>query len=718
MKQFNLYNIKCAGCVSKIESKLSSLNGIKDAKVNLLEKTLYIKYTAQNMDAEVIKAVESLGYGITQDNVAEDHISLRISVGLPIIIGLFMMTFGMTDILMPNYATIAGFRWGILESFITLVIILFSGKTIFINGIRGFYTLNFNMHSLIILGISSAWLYSTWVVISNYFFTNLDANHVYFESALIIIGLINLGAHLENRAKSSTTDAILALSKLQPSETTIIKDGQEQIINTNLLAIGDMVKVKPGERIPADGQITNGNGYLDESMLTGEPLPIHKKINGNVIAGSVNTNGTFIFSVTGVGGETLLSEIINLVRSAQMSKPALAKLADNVAKIFVPTIIIFAILTALIWLVIGPEPRVFYGVSTFMTILIIACPCSVGLAIPVALMVGLGKSASKGVLIRNASCLTSLSNLSYVLLDKTGTITEGKPTVIGMETKEADTEQECLHLLKALENNSEHPIASAILNYLPDLQPNILVEEFIMVSGSGVRAKINGKTYLAGSKEWMLEENHLQSNLFIDNHCTQVFLSDTKNILARIDINDKVKPDSAKAIHDLYQMGLNVAMVTGDNKENANYIASLVGLDTIYASCKPADKINIVKQLQQTYTVAFVGDGINDAPSLIQADVGIAIGGGTDVAMQSADITLMRGSLTLLKDTILIGHAINRNMRQNLFGSFIYNTVAVFIAAGLLYPIWHILLNPIIASLAMSLSSITVILNALRLRKL
>src|SRR5579863_5422738 len=478
-------------------------------------------------------------------------------------------------------------------------------------------------------------------------------------------------------------------------------------------------------------------------MLTGEPLAVHKKIGDKVIAGSINMTGSFLFEVHGVGDKTVLSEIINLVKSAQMSKPKLAKLADKVAKVFIPAMILIAISTALIWWYFGPEPKVFYAVSTFMTILIIACPCAVGLAVPVALMVGLGRSAIKGVLIRDTSCLSNMDKLDYVLLDKTGTITEGKPTVMAVETATAYTVKDCLTLIKALESGSEHPLSGAILNCQPEIKADMKVSGFTMVSGSGIMGKIKGKTYFVGSKDWIKSKLKMESqrpaggelnqtctfervvlqkklefpesSLFINNHFTQVFLADEHNVLARIDISDAIKHDSELAINQLRKNGMKVAMVTGDNQENANYIASHVGLDAVYANCKPEDKINIVKTLQQNHVVAFVGDGINDAPSLVQADVGIAMGGGTDVALQSAGIMLMRSSLVGVNDAITIGRAMNRNMQQNLFGSFIYNIIAVGIAAGTLYPFWHILLNPIIASIAMSLSSITVILNALRL---
>lgn len=722
VSEFNLQNVKCASCVSKIETKLANINGISSAQVSLLDKTLVVKYTKDNLDKKVMSALESIGYIATKEKVeTKSEPKIFLNIGLPILIGMFMMTFGMNEKFMHffDYSSLIGLTYGVAEIIITLFVIILCGKTIIKSGIKGFYTLSFNMYSLVVLGIGAAWLYSSGIIVASYFFHYAGMQHVYFESALIIIGLMNLGAFLEDRAKSNTSSAIKSLMALQPNETTIIKDNKEQLIKTDLLANGDIIKIKPGERLPADGVIIDGTGYLDESMITGEPIAIYKKADEKVIAGSINTNGSFTFKANGVGNNTFLAEIIKLVKDAQISKPELAKLADKVAGIFVPTIILIAISSALIWYLIGPEPKIFYSVSIFMTVLIIACPCSVGLAVPVALMVGLGKSATKGILIRDTSCLSKIDKLDYVLLDKTGTITKGKPEVVDFQISDVYTKSECLSIIKSLENNSEHPLAAAMLTYLSNNDTTMFeTSEFEMIAGSGLSAIINNTKYYIVSKHYVQNSLHLDSELIVRNHFTQAFLATDSAVLARIDISDTIKDDSINAIKKLQRIGLKVAMVTGDNQENAEYIAEQIGLDKVYANCKPQDKIEIVKSIQENYNVAFVGDGINDAPSLVQADVGIAIGSGTDIAMQSAQITLINGSLDGISKAITIGKAINKNMKQNLFGSFVYNTLAVAIAAGALYPIWHVLLNPIIASTAMSLSSITVILNALRLKYL
>lgn len=723
VSEFNLQNVKCASCVSKIETKLANINGISSAQVSLLDKTLVVKYTKDNLDKEVMSAVESIGYIATKDKLGtKSEPKILLNIGLPIIIGMFMMTFGMNEKFMHffDYSSLIGLTYGVAEIIITLFVIILCGKTIVKSGIKGFYTLSFNMYSLVVLGIGAAWLYSSGIIIASYLFHYTGMQHVYFESALIIIGLMNLGAFLEDRAKSNTSSAIKSLMALQPNETTIIKDNKEQLIKTDLLANGDIIKIKPGERLPADGVIIDGNGYLDESMITGEPIAIYKKANDKVIAGSINTNGSFTFKASGVGNNTFLADIIKLVKDAQISKPELAKLADKVAGIFVPAIILIAISSALIWYLVGPEPKIFYSVSIFMTVLIIACPCSVGLAVPVALVVGLGKSATKGILIRDTSCLSKIDKLDYILLDKTGTITKGKPEVVDFQVSNGYSKSECLSIIKSLENNSEHPLATAMLTYTSNNNetPTLETSEFEMIAGSGLSAIINNTKYYMVSKHYVQNSLHLDSVLFVRNHFTQAFLTTDDTVLARIDISDTLKDDSVRAIKKLQSIGLKVAMVTGDNQENAEYIAEQIGLDKVYANCKPQDKIEIVKSMQENYNVAFVGDGINDAPSLVQADVGIAIGSGTDIAMQSAQITLINGSLDGISKAITIGKSINKNMKQNLFGSFVYNTLAVAIAAGALYPFGHVLLNPIIASTAMSLSSITVILNALRLKYL
>ena len=715
--EFNLQNVKCAGCVGKIQSTLNKVPGIKTAQVNLLDKTLYVEYLDVKLDELVIAEVEKLGFGASLDVVHEQKINLSTHIALPLISGILLMTIAMLPQFMINPATTSGLCLGITYSLISLTIIVGVGNKIIKSGYIGFKTLNFNMHSLILLGIGSAWLYSLGVILIVHYSKISLPYHLYFDSALMILGLINLGAYFEERAKNNTTTAIKSLTNLVPQTTTIIIDAVEQQIATNLLRTDNLIKIRPGEQLPADGEVVDGDSYIDEAMLSGEPLPVYKTIGDKVSSGTINTSGAFIYRVSAVGGNTLLGEIIKLVKSAQLSKPPLAKLADKVARIFVPTIIVIAAVSGLVWYFLAASDNFATGLAVFMTVLIIACPCSVGLAIPVALMVGIGRGAAQGILIRDASCLGQIDKLQVVLFDKTGTLTIGKPQVVNFEHSQEVSAIKALQILKNLELNSEHPLAHALLKYHPEIVANNHIEGFKSVAGKGVSAIINDICYYAGSAAWMKELELIDSELITDNHYSQIYLATQDKILARVDISDILKPDTTQTIATLKAQGLSVAMVTGDNHSSAKHIAQQAGINEVFAECKPQDKIAIVKQYQaQGKIVAFVGDGINDAPSLAQAEIGIAIGGGTDIALQTASISLLRGQLSAVDDALKLARKINLNMRQNLFGSFIYNSLAVAVAAGALYPLWGILLNPVIASVVMSLSSITVIGNALRLR--
>ncbi len=715
--EFNLQNVKCAGCVGKIQSALDKVAGIKTAQVNLLDKTLYVEYLNVKLDELVITEIEKLGFGASLDVLHEQKINLLTNIALPLIAGMLLMSIGMLPQFMINPATINGLWLGLAYGLISLIIILGVGSKIIKSGYIGFKTLNFNMHSLILLGVGSAWLYSVSVILTIHYSKTSLPHHLYFDSALMILGLINLGAYFEERAKNNTTAAIKGLTNLVPQTTTIIIDGAEQQIATNLLRTDNLIKIRPGEQLPADGKIVDGDGYIDEAMLSGEPLPVYKTVGDKVSSGTINTSGAFTYQVSAVGGNTLLGEIIKLVKSAQLTKPPLAKLADKIARIFVPAIIMIAAVSGLIWYFLAANDNFATGLAVFMTVLIIACPCSVGLAIPVALMVGIGRGAAQGILIRDASCLGQIDKLQVVLFDKTGTLTIGKPQVVGFEHSQEISATNALQILKNLEFNSEHPLAHALLKYQPEIIANNHSEGFKSIAGKGVNAIINNITYYAGSAIWMKEMELVDSKLLTDNHYSQIYLATQDKILARVDISDILKPDTIQTIAALKAQGLSVAMVTGDNYSSAKYIAQQAGIDEVFAECKPQDKIAIVKQYQaQGKIVAFVGDGINDAPSLAQAEIGIAVGGGTDIALQTASISLLRGPLSAVDDALKLARKINLNMRQNLFGSFIYNSLAVAVAAGALYPLWGILLDPVIASVVMSLSSITVIGNALRLR--
>jgi Cu+-exporting ATPase len=577
------------------------------------------------------------------------------------------------------------------------------------------------MYSLIVVGVFSAWLYSLFIVISSHNGNFLLSNHVNFESALVIIGLVNLGSLLEEKAKNAAMGAIKGLSALIPATTIMVIDGEEKEIASNLLRTGYIIRIKPGMKLPADGEIISGDGYLEEAMLTGEPLPIHKKVGDKVFGGTINTSGAFEFSVLQVGGKTLLGDIIAMVKSAQMAKPPLARLADKIARVFVPTVMLLALFSGLVWYIVAPENNFYYALTVFMTVLIIACPCSVGLAIPVSLTVGIGRAAKSGIIIRDPSALGNADKIDTIILDKTGTLTVGKPSVVSYICSTDVDNDYSLQILKALEANSGHPLAHAILNYRTEISSagNLNLAEYKTISGKGISGVINGIKYFAGSlefiRQYVTEIN--DDNLIEQNRHTNIYLANNDGIIARVDVSDELKPDAKEAITALSKQVNEIILLTGDNQNNAHAIAKEAGITKVVANCLPQDKLAFIKVAQdQGKKILFVGDGINDAPSLMQADLGIAVAGGTDIAASSAAICLTGSSLFGISAALKIAKAINQNMRQNLFGSFVYNSLAILIAMGVFYPFGHHLLNPMLASIAMSLSSVTVIVNALRLR--
>lgn len=714
--EFNLENVKCAACVGKIQNKLAKIDGIKRVQVNLLDKTLYAEYYNENLDLVVVDKLREIGYGASLEHQDKPSVNLVLSAGLPIAYGFILMF--MMVLPMPEWSDNYHRVLSLCNALVVLIVGYFSGKHSLKSGLQGILTLNLNMYSLVFLGASSAWIYSTVIVAVSNFGEALVNQHTYFDSVLIIIGLINLGSHMEEKAKRSTSSAIKNLAQLVPETSLIIVDGVEEQIATSLLKAGHLVKVRPGERVPSDGIIISGAGYIDEAMVNGEPIPIHKKVGDEIISGTINVDGVVTFNVTRVGEKTLLAGIINLVKEAQLSKPDLAKLADQIVKVFIPIILLIAAIISIIWYFIAAENNLYTALTIFMTVLIIACPCSVGLAIPVSLMVGVGRGATKGILIRDPSCLGSVSKLDTLFVDKTGTLTEGKPQVLALNHSQTVTKLEVWSILASSEKNSNHPLAKAIINYTSKLElTSYEVTDFSLINGYGIKFLIGDLSYCAGSASWVKEFAEDKDGLLVDNCFSQVYLARDNLIIARVDIADKLKDDSIEAVKRFKQYGLEVIMLTGDNETSAKVIANECNIEQVYASCSPYDKIRLVEEFQHKgQVVGFVGDGINDAPSLAKADVGIAMGNGSDIALQSAHISLLRNSLIGVSDALLLANKINRNMRENLFGAFIYNSVAVLVAAGALYPWFHVLLNPVIASVAMSLSSLTVIGNALRLR--
>ncbi|MBI2792941.1 MAG: copper-translocating P-type ATPase [Gammaproteobacteria bacterium] len=730
-----LTGISCASCVSRIEKALQAVPGVQDAQVNLIEKSAIVS-TKNEISVDVlIHAIKAIGYEASVINNLEEEESTKTSLeqsyyrhltyktALATIVGIPLLVVGMLNI-MPSFSTPLGHQINLGLCLLTFLTLVYSGGHFFIGAWKALRTHAANMDTLIALGTGVAWLYSLVAILFTKWLPPL-AQHVYFEAAIIIIALVNLGALLELRARRHTSSSIKRLMSLQPKTARVIREKEEIDIPIAQLIIGDFVRVRPGEQIPVDGIVIEGQSHVDESMITGEPLPKEKNINDKVVGATLNKSGSFIFKTTHVGKDTILAQIIQLVQHAQNSKPALARLADQIAGVFVPTVMIIAILTALIWFNAGIEPRVAYMLVTSMAVLVIACPCALGLAVPISVMVGVGKAAEHGILIRQADALQQACQLTTIVLDKTGTITQGQPQVIGVYPAQNWDVQQILTYAASLEVGSEHPLAEAIVKAAKEKGYSLLpVTNFQAISGYGVNGSIQEKTVWLGNSKLMTLQK-IPTNPTLENQAdhlaklsqTPIYIAVENQIIGIISIADPIKSDSKAAIIQLQQMGLKVIMITGDHHGTAQSIASQVNIHDVMAEVLPQDKAKKIAELQALkQRVGMVGDGINDAPALAQADVGFAIGTGTDIAIESAGIILMGGSLQGIVDAMLISRHTVRNMKQNLFGAFIYNIIGIPIAAGVLFPFTGLLLNPMIAGAAMALSSVTVVANANRLR--
>jgi Cu+-exporting ATPase len=720
----------CASCVNTIEKALKSVDGVTGAHMNLADNTATA--TGRADPQALIKAVESSGYGasvIDDPDTADDRkqeedrkqyktllVKMAISLGLGLGLMIWGMGFGTMMVTEDNQMT-----W-ITLGILTLGVMVATGGHFYTGAWKAFRHHNANMDTLIALGTGTAWAYSI-VVASIPDALPEMARHVYFEASAMIIGLINLGQALELRAKGKTSEAVRRLLDLRAKTARVIRDGEEQDIPVEEVRAGDHIRVRPGEKLPVDGEITEGSTRIDESMLTGEPMPVSKGEGDEVSAGTLNTHGSIIYKATRVGSDTALAQIIRLVKKAQGSKPAIGRLADKISSVFVPSVMLIAVVSALIWYNVGPEPAVVHMMVAATTVLIIACPCALGLATPMSVMVGVGKAAEYGALIRQGDALQTAGKLDLVILDKTGTITEGHPAVTRFHATDDNTGK-LLALAAGLEQHSEHPLAEAIMTKAKEegADPEN-VTGFEALNGKGVKGELDGQAVRLGNRRWLESEGldlaGLQeaADAITSEAGTPLFLALGDKALGVIGVADAVKPDSEAAIRRLHDAGIKVMMVTGDVDATAKAIAQKTGIDDYRAEVLPEDKSTIVSEMRgKGYTVAMVGDGINDAPALAAADVGFAIGTGTDVAIESAGITLMRGSLHGVADAIEISRATVRNIYQNLFGAFIYNSLGIPVAAGLLFPIWGILMSPIIAGAAMSASSVTVVTNANRLR--
>jgi len=724
----------CASCVGKIEGALKATLGVVSAEMNFADRTVTVYGTAKTK--ELIKAVESAGYNAKpiDDSSATDALDEKEAADFAYYKKLMRDTFIALSLGVPLmiYSIVVGemtvetnlerMSW-LVVGILTFGVMYFSGKHFYVGAWKSFKNHSANMDTLIALGTGTAWVYSMVVVFAPDA-VPLMARHVYFEATAMIIGLIDLGLALEIKARGKTSEAIKRLIGLQAKTATVVRDNKEVQIGIEQVLFNDIVKVKPGEKIPVDGVVLEGHTSIDESMLTGEPMPVEKAEEDEVVAGTLNKSGMIMFKATRVGKDTALAQIINMVKRAQNSKPPIGRLADVISAYFVPVVMIISVLSALAWLNFGPEPAIAFAIVSATTVLIIACPCALGLATPMSVMVGVGKAAEAGVLIRNGEALQTASKITAMILDKTGTITEGAPKVTDIVLAKATDEKDVLQLAASLESGSEHPLAQAIVESALDKDIELLkIEAFNAITGFGVEANCNNKALLFGNDKLMkLKGIDLtgfveQAQSLAKEAKTPMYFAVDGELAAIIAVADPIKSDSISAIKRLQANGIRVIMLTGDNKETAAAVAKKAGISEFLAEVLPEDKANKVKELQEGgEIVGMTGDGINDAPALALADVGFAIGTGTDVAIESADITLMRGSLHGLADAIAVSKATLRNIKQNLFGAFVYNVAGIPFAAGVLYPFFGILLSPVIAGAAMAFSSLTVVSNANRLR--
>ena len=728
--RLSIPGMSCAGCVASIEKSLESVSGIERANVNLADKTASI--TGEAPADILIKAVSGAGYDATEmvDRNADlqqeallkaEYHQLWWRAIVSGIMGAGIHIAGMLGLL-PSI--VDGQLVWLTISAITLLVMIFVGGHFYSGAWKALKARRGNMDSLVALGTGTAWLYSTIVVLMPDRFPSL-AHHAYFEAAIIIIALVSLGSALESRAKGNTSKAIKRLIGLQPATARLIHEGAEIDVPLEEIVVGNQLRIRPGERIPVDGTIVEGSSFVDESMLTGEPLPVSRHAGDQVMGGTLNTTGSFVMLATAVGADSALGRIIEMVRTAQSSKPQISRLVDQIAAVFVPVVVVISIITFLIWFFLGPPPVLAYAVVTSMTVLVISCPCALGLATPISIIVAVGRAAGLGVLIRNGDALQNASRLDTLVIDKTGTITEGKPGVSSVATFDGFDQNDALILAAKLEQGSEHPLAIALQDAVESHHLKAgKVENFSALAGFGVQGHVEGSQLRIGNARFMerhgidIEKAHARAVKMAASAETPVFLSMNDRIVAVFGISDAPREDSLAAISRLKDLGLRIIMLTGDNRETATAIARQVGITEVIADVLPEDKVAKVRQLQADgCKVGMVGDGINDAPALAQADVGIAIGSGTDVALESADMALMRHSLNGVADAIALSHKTLHNIRQNLFGAFIYNTLAIPVAAGVLFPFMGILLNPMVAATAMSLSSVTVVSNALRLRR-
>lgn len=755
---YKVKGMHCASCSSMIEKAFKKVEGVQSAEVNYgtekakvsfdLSKTnphdlskhieplgysLEIPVSAEEMGMSESEHAEHLGLNQSKKEKLAEVADMRTKVISAIPLAIFAAFVMGWDIL-AQYGVVSEMSY-VVKEFFHHLLPLMATYVLFVVGkpyLLGFYRFlrygKANMDTLIGIGTVAAFLYSFAVTAFEEAlrpFINVD--YQYYDVTIVVITFIALGKYLEARSKIKTGDAIEKLLNLQVKTALVVRDGKEVEISINEVKHGDLIIVKPGAKIPVDGVITEGSSFVDESMVTGEPMPVQKNIGDSVVSGTINTSGSFTFKATKVGSETLLAQIIKMVEDAQGSKAPIQTLVDKISAIFVPIVLVIAFLTLGTWLIVGSQYLGFsqalsFGLVSFVGILVIACPCALGLATPTAIIVGVGKGAKEGILIKDAATLEKLHKVDTVIVDKTGTITIGKPTLVDIQNLSDLKDGELVSILASLEKKSEHPIAHAIVNYAQE--KNISVSDaanFEGLQGRGLKGTIKGLEYFAGNAELMKELGVAFDTSKIEQFTAQgktpVILATKEKVLGFVMVADEIKPESKEAVANLHRLGIKVVMLTGDDERAAKHMASMVGIDDVVAHVLPQDKLAKIKELQsQGRIVAMAGDGVNDAPALAQADVGIAMGTGTDVAIESAGITLLGGDISKLVKAIKLSKMTMRGIKQNLFWAFIYNIVGIPLAAGALYPVFGWLLNPVFAGFAMAMSSVSVVSNSLRIK--
>ena len=734
---YKIEGMTCSACASRVEKVTNKMPGVENAVVNFATEKLSVSYDADSVSFGDIKAkVEKAGYKLIREDeqkVEEKKKKLdekgkllwRLILSLIFAVPLLTITMGhMVGMPLPKIIDpmMNPLNFAIIQLVLTIPVMIIGYKFYYI-GYKNLFKLSPNMDSLIAIGTSAAFIYSLYGTYKIYTGDGSYAMSLYYEAAVTILALITLGKYLEAISKGKTSQAIKKLMGLAPKTATIVRDGKELVIPIDEVIVGDIVIVKPGEKLPVDGEVIEGATAVDEAMLTGESIPVEKTVGSKVIGASINKTGFIKYQATKVGKDTALSQIIKLVEDAQGSKAPIAKMADIIASYFVPIVIGLAILASIGWLIAG-ESGVF-ALTIFISVLVIACPCALGLATPTAIMVGTGKGAEYGVLIKGGEALESTHKINTIVFDKTGTITEGKPVVTDIMTNGNISLDELLKIAASAEKGSEHPLGEAIVREGEKKNLGLYtIDKFVAIPGHGIEVEIKSDSILLGNKKLMndrkisLEKMESTSDILASEGKTPMYIAINNKIAGIIAVADIVKESSVKAIMKLHEMGIEVAMITGDNKKTADAIARQVGIDKVLAEVLPQDKSNEVKKLQnEGKFVAMVGDGINDAPALAQANIGMAIGSGTDVAMESADIVLMKSDLMDVPAAIKLSRSTMKNIKENLFWAFAYNVIGIPIAAGLLYLFGGPLLNPVIAALAMAFSSTSVLLNALRLKR-